>query len=67
MIDTKKMATKPRMASTVILIREHGGELQVYLLKRSTMSSFFPGTYVFPGGKVETEDRASVIWRRVGS
>jgi len=67
MIDTKKMATKPRMASTVILIREHGGELQVYVLKRSTMSGFFPGTYVFPGGKVETEDRASGIWRPVGS
>jgi len=62
MIDTKKMAPKPRMASTVILIREHGGELQVYLLKRSSRSGFFPGTYVFPGGRVETEDRASGLW-----
>jgi len=57
------MATKPRMASTVILIREHGGELQVYLLKRSTQSGFFPGTYVFPGGRMETEDRASGLWK----
>ncbi len=63
MIDTKKMATKLQMASTVILAREHGGELQVYLLKRSTRSGFFPETYVFPGGRVETEDRASGLWK----
>jgi 8-oxo-dGTP pyrophosphatase MutT (NUDIX family) len=63
MIDTKKMATKPQMASTVILIREHDRELQVYLLKRSTMSGFFPETYVFPGGRVETEDQASGLWK----
>jgi len=63
MINTKKMATKPQMASTVILIREYDGELQVYLLKRSTRSGFFPGTYVFPGGRVETEDQASGLWK----
>ena len=63
MIDTKKMATKPRMASTVILVREHDGEMQVHLLKRSTRSAFFPGTYVFPGGRMETEDRASGLWK----
>jgi len=63
MIDTKKMATKPQMASTVILIREHDRELQVYLLKRSTRSGFFPETYVFPGGRVETEDQASGLWK----
>jgi len=57
------MATKPKMASTVILIREHDGEMQVYLLKRSTRSAFFPGTYVFPGGRVETEDEASGLWK----
>ena len=57
------MATKPQMASTVILIREHDRELQVYLLKRSTRSGFFPETYVFPGGRVETEDQASGLWK----
>jgi len=63
MIDTKKMAVKPQMASTVILIREHNGELQVYLLKRSIRSDFFPETYVFPGGRVDTEDQASGLWK----
>jgi len=63
MIDTKQMAVKPQMASTVILVREHDGELQVYLLKRSIRSGFFPGTYVFPGGRVEGEDRALGLWK----
>ena len=63
MIDTIKTSIKPQMASTVILIREHDRELQVYLLKRSTRSGFFPETYVFPGGRVETEDQASGLWK----
>lgn len=63
MIDTKRMATKPQMASTVILIREQDGELQVYLLKRSTKSGFFPEMYVFPGGRVETEDQDFGLWK----
>jgi 8-oxo-dGTP pyrophosphatase MutT (NUDIX family) len=63
MVDTKKIATKPQMASTVILIREHDGELQVYLLKRSIKSDFFPEMYVFPGGRVETEDQDFGLWK----
>ena len=63
MIDTIKTSIKPQMASTVILIREHNGELQVYLLKRSIRSDFFPETYVFPGGRVEGEDRAFGLWK----
>ena len=63
MVDTKQMAVKPQLASTVILIREHNGELQVYLLKRSIRSDFFPETYVFPGGRVEGEDRAFRLWK----
>jgi len=51
-----------RPASTVILARQHEGELQVYLLKRSPTTRFFPGTYVFPGGEVEPEDGAETLW-----
>lgn len=54
--------SKPSPASTVILLRQQGGELQVYLLKRSKKSRFFPGTYVFPGGAVDPEDRAMNLW-----
>jgi hypothetical protein len=46
----------------VILVRQKGVELQVYLLKRSQESRFFPATYVFPGGAVEPEDRDMSRW-----
>jgi 8-oxo-dGTP pyrophosphatase MutT (NUDIX family) len=57
-----KAVSKPRPASTVILVRQQGSELQAYLLKRSQKSSFFPGTYVFPGGEVDPEDRDMSLW-----
>ena len=53
----EKEAKQPIPASTVILVREADRRLQVYLLQRSTRSRFFPGFYVFPGGKVEPQDR----------
>lgn len=58
----EKDATTPRQASTVILTRFMGGEVQVYLLKRSAGSGFMPGLYVFPGGTVEPQDRSYSFW-----
>jgi 8-oxo-dGTP pyrophosphatase MutT (NUDIX family) len=55
---------QPRAASTVVLVRAHGTGFQVYLLKRSGQSGFFPGTYVFPGGTVASEDRDVDLWLR---
>ena len=53
----------PARASTVILIRDMDGQLQVYLLKRSSQSGFMPGNYVFPGGIVDPEDRNFDFWQ----
>ena len=53
----------PRPAATVILVREHAGEIQVYLLKRSTKSGFMAGNYVFPGGVVEPGDGGAGQWQ----
>ncbi len=58
----KKVPKIPRPASTIILVREYEGSLQIYLLKRSRKSAFFPGFYVFPGGGVDVEDRDVVFW-----
>jgi len=52
----------PRPAATVVLTREHAGELQVYLLKRSTKSSFMAGNYVFPGGVLDAGDDDGNHW-----
>jgi 8-oxo-dGTP pyrophosphatase MutT (NUDIX family) len=56
----------PRSASTVVLVRAHGIGFQVYLLKRSGKSGFFPGSYVFPGGTVASEDADAAWWLRHG-
>ncbi|MGE5842987.1 MAG: NUDIX hydrolase [Deltaproteobacteria bacterium] len=45
-------------------MREHETGFQVYLLKRSGQSRFFPGSYVFPGGTVASEDRNADLWLR---
>jgi 8-oxo-dGTP pyrophosphatase MutT (NUDIX family) len=52
----------PVPAATVILLREHAGEVQVYLLRRSKKSGFMAGNYVFPGGTVDEQDRKPQIW-----
>ena len=52
-------ADPPRItpAATVILTREHAGQLQVYLVKRSLKSGFMAGYFVFPGGTLDREDK----------
>jgi len=53
----------PVRASTVILIRDTDGQLQVYLLRRSSRSGFMPGNYVFPGGTVDPVDIGLDFWK----
>jgi 8-oxo-dGTP pyrophosphatase MutT (NUDIX family) len=52
-----------RAASTVILARQGSSGLEIYLLRRSSESKFFPGKYVFPGGAVDSEDMDADFWR----
>lgn len=63
MSKTNNTLAKPRLASTVILTRQVGEELQVYLLKRNAKSGFMAGNYVFPGGTVDLEDRNTDFWK----
>ena len=50
-------------AATLILVRQHTGELQTYLLRRSPTSGFMPGLFVFPGGLVDAADGDEAFWR----
>jgi 8-oxo-dGTP pyrophosphatase MutT (NUDIX family) len=50
-------------AATLILTRQHSGELQIYLIRRSLKSGFMAGNYVFPGGRVDLEDRNFKVWQ----
>lgn len=44
------------VAGTVVLLRRGESGVEVLLIRRPTRGSF-PGAWVFPGGKVESEDR----------
>lgn len=43
-------------ASTVMLLREHGGRLEVLMLRRNRQLKSFGGAWVFPGGRVDDAD-----------
>jgi 8-oxo-dGTP pyrophosphatase MutT (NUDIX family) len=42
-----------------VLVREQPGALDVYLVKRSQRSGFWPSAHVFPGGRVDDDDASS--------
>ena len=48
--------TKPKDASTLIIIRKMGEKTFVLMGRRPLQSRFMPGVYVFPGGVTEKED-----------
>jgi len=43
-------------AATVIILRDHEGELEVLMLRRGAEAEFVGGMWVFPGGKIDPED-----------
>jgi 8-oxo-dGTP pyrophosphatase MutT (NUDIX family) len=61
-MDNHPISARP--ASTIVLVREHEQKLQVYLLRRSTKSGFFPGSYVFPGGALNPDERDVEFWEK---
>jgi 8-oxo-dGTP pyrophosphatase MutT (NUDIX family) len=57
------MAVQPRMASTVMLLREKATTqnstrgIEVFMVRRVVQSEFMPDLYVFPGGSAMEDDR----------
>ncbi|MAP94147.1 MAG: glycosyltransferase [Ponticaulis sp.] len=61
-VDRRTPSLRPKDAATLILIRRDGPKPRVLVGKRSTRHAFMPEKYVFPGGRVDTEDgRAPAI------
>jgi len=52
--------TPPRDAATVVMLRDTPAGLEVFLLQRHGSSDVLGGAYVFPGGKIDTEDAALI-------
>ena len=48
----------PRLAATVLLVRDGPDGVQVFMVARHRQIEFASGALVFPGGKVDPEDRA---------
>lgn len=53
----------PRLAATVLVLREHAGALEVYCILRHPKSGFLGGAAAFPGGKVDEAD-SHAEWQR---
>ncbi|RZJ26546.1 MAG: NUDIX hydrolase [Haliea sp.] len=45
-----------RPAATVVMLRDGGAGLEVFLIRRHGLSDVLGGAYVFPGGKVDAQD-----------
>jgi len=56
--DLHNPVVEPRDAATLILIDRAGPEPKVLLGRRHDSHKFMPGKFVFPGGRIETIDRA---------
>lgn len=49
---------KSKAAAVLLVIREHQGELQLLLTKRSSDLRHHPGQISFPGGKIEANEQS---------
>ncbi len=47
---------QPRLAATVILLRDGDAGPEVFMVRRHMDSDFVGGAYVFPGGRVDSDD-----------
>ena len=56
--DQSSPDSEPRDAATVMLIDRAGAKPKVLLGRRHDSHKFMPGKFVFPGGRIETLDRA---------
>ena len=54
--NSKKKTSKPKDASSVIIINKKKNDLYVLMGKRPAKSRFMPSIYVFPGGAVDKTD-----------
>ena len=54
----------PEPAATVVLVRELGSGLEVFITRRHADLVFLGGFHVFPGGKVDPEDFSAAMLER---
>lgn len=57
-------AAGPIPAATIIVGRDHGDGIELFMVKRNRRIEFASGALVFPGGKVEADDTVPGVVRR---
>ena len=58
---TEAAPITPRPASTVLLLRDGPGGVEVLMVTRNVASDFASGALVFPGGRVDDADRGAAM------
>jgi 8-oxo-dGTP pyrophosphatase MutT (NUDIX family) len=58
---------EPQAAATVMIGRDSRAGIEFFMLRRSSRSVFMPDVYVFPGGRVEAQDRSLAARRQADS
>ena len=53
---------EPLPASSVLVVRDGVEQLEVLMIERAKTMRFAPGAFVFPGGKVDTQDQDRNFW-----
>lgn len=53
----KPRAIKPRDAASLVLMRTNGDQVDVLMGRRHSRHAFIPAAFVFPGGKLDRDDR----------
>lgn len=55
------MSMIPRPAATLILVRDAGSDMEVFMIRRTQSAAFMGGAHVFPGGGVDAADAAAEL------
>jgi len=64
-LNTQAVTEPPRAAATVVLLRDAGAGLEVFLLRRHERSAVLGGAHVFAGGKVDEADAGAGLLARL--
>ncbi len=55
------MSMVPRPAATLILVRDAGAGMEVFMIRRTQSAVFIGGAHVFPGGGVDASDGSAEL------
>ena len=60
-LDAGPPAPEPRLAATVVLVRDGADGIEVFMQRRAATMAFAPQMVVFPGGRVDPADLATEL------